>query len=258
MSENTNVAVGATEPVSENTGAQEYVINIDQHEDFDYITKTKYISSGELCKKITDIFKLAFADCYGSRFDFIPGTNQFMISLFFDHDNHGDEYVAVSKDLDQDSTKNATLRRTRNYSNRLLNGDHYHLTGNGISALKPFMMDQNTARHIYKNSSKQYGTTEINWDKVVSETADSTFGYNGVARQLTQVSFIDINKIVEAIYGSETEDGKKLIYGVQIVRSAPNLMGGVLLQINCISEENVFDLGRKFGLGVQAGLNIIR
>ena len=254
MSEETKVTTNDT--AEEN---KEYRINVTEHEDFDYMTKTKYIGSNELCKQVTDVFKAAFADCYGSRFDLIPGSNMFMITLFFDHDKHFDgEYTAVTKDLEQDNTKNATLRRTRSYGHRLLEGDHYHLTNNGMSALAPFMMDQQQARHIYKNSSKQYGNTEINWDKVVADAADSSYGYNGVARQLTQVSFLDVNKIVELIYGSETEDGKRLQYGVQIVRSAPNFMGGFLLAINCISEENVFDLASKFGIGVQAGLNIIR
>lgn len=247
-------------PVTEEPSVnEEYRINVAEHEKFDYMTKTKYIGSNELCKQITDVFKVAFADCYGSRFDFVPGSNMFMITLFFDHDKHSEgDYVAVTKDLEQDSTKNATLRRTRSYSHRLLEGDHFHLTNNGKSALAPFMMDQNTARHIYRNNPKQYGSAEINWDKVVADAADSSYGYNGVARQLTQVSFLDVNKIVRLIYGDKTEDGKNLEYGVQIVRSAPNFMGGYLLAINCISEENVFDLASKFGIGVQAGLNIIR
>lgn len=244
---------------------KEYRVVVEENEKFDYITQTKYIDSNELCKKISDIFKVAFADCYGCTFDPVPGSNMFMISLYFNHDKHGDsEFVAVTKDLEQDNTKNATLRRTRSYGHRLLEGDHYHITKNGISALTPFIMDPTEARHIYRNSSKQYGISEINWDKIVSETADSSYGYGSIPRQLTKISFLDLNKIVKLIYGATNEDGKKLEYGVQIIRSAPTFMGGVvgagsyLLAINCISEENVIELARRFGLGVQAGLNIIR
>ena len=243
---------------------EEYRISVAENEKFDYLTQTKYIDSNELCKKISDIFKFAFADCYGCTFDPVPGANTFMISLYFDHDNHGDdEVLAVSRDVDQDNTKNATLRRTRSYGRRLFEGDHYRITKSGISALTPFMMDQYDARAIYKNSNKNYGRSEINWDKVVSETADSSYGYGNVPRQLTKISFLDINKIVELIYGDTNEEGQKLKYGVQIIRSTPSIMGGVsvgsyMLAINCISEDNLFALARRFGFGVQAGLNIIR
>lgn len=249
-----------TETSEENS---EWRINVAEHEKFDYLTQTKYIDSNELCKKISDIFKFSFADCYGCTFDPIPGSNNFMISLYFDHDNHGDGVVAVTKDAEQDNTRNATLRRTRSYGHRLLEGDHYHITKDGISALTPFIMDQSDARGIYKNSSKHYGSSEINWDKIVSETADSSYGYGSVPRQLTKISFLDINKIVELIYGGVNEEGQKLKYGVQIIRSTPSILGGVsvgsyMLAINCISEDNLFALARRFGFGVQVGLNIIR
>ena len=140
MSDETKVTEGVVENTTETTN-QEYRIEVASHETFNYLTKTSYIDSVSLCKKVSDLFKAAYADCYGSTFDVVPGQNAFMISLYFDHDNHGDDVVAVSRDATTSNERNSTLKRTRSFARRLAEGDRFHITQDGISGLTPFMME---------------------------------------------------------------------------------------------------------------------
>jgi len=268
MSDETKVTDGVVENTTENTAAvnEEYRIEVSSHEPFNYLTKTSYIDSVTLCKKVSDLFKAAYADCYGSTFDVVPGQNAFMISLYFDHDNHGDDVIAVSRDASTSNERNSTLKRTRSFARRLAEGDRFHITQDGISGLTPFMMDAKDARFIYKKNNKQYGAPDVvNWDdnRVVSETADSAYGYGNAPQQLTKISYIDLGKIVELIYGAKDENGGKLVYLPRILRKMPSFAGSIgsdnyMLAIDCISDTNIADLANKMGIGYQAGINIIR
>ena len=260
MSQEASVTNNAAEAATQQE-EEKYTLEVTSHEPFNPITSSMYIDSRDLCKKASDLFKLAFADCYGSTFDLVPGTQNFMISLYFDHDNHGDQIVAVSKDALNDNTVNSTLRRTRRFQNQLLNGDHFSITKQGMEAIAPFMFGINQMNHIYKGGRFNNGKAEIDWEKVCSETADSTYGYNGSPRQLTKISFIDPDKLIEMIFGNNSEEGDKYVYTSRILRSLPSFGGGntnFKIEVQRIAEKNVIDLANQMGLGYQAGLNIIR
>lgn len=268
MSEEAKVTTEDTKTTAENSAQQEqkdekYKIEVASHEPFNAIVSAVYVNSSALCKLVSDLFKASFADCYGSTFDLIPGTQNYTISLYFDHDDHGNAVVATSKEDSNDSTVNSTLRRTRNFSRRILDGDRYNATKEAIEALTPFMFGPEVIGHIYKNSNNRHGfnSREINWKNVVSETADSSYGYNGIPRQLTKISFLDPDKLIAAIFGSVSDEGEKYVYTSRILRSMPAFGGGnadYKLVIQRLAEHNVIDLANQFGLGYQAGLNIIR
>lgn len=258
MSQEASVTNNAAEAATEQK-EEKYTLEVTSHEPFNAITSSMYIDSRDLCKKVSDFFKMAFADCYGSTFDPVPGTQNFMISLYFDHDNHDGEIVAVSKDALNDNTVNSTLRRTRRFQNQLLNGDHFSVTKQGMEAIAPFMFNVNQMSHIYKGN--RYSKPEVDWKKVCSETADSTYGYNASPRQLTKISFIDPDKLIEMIFGDTSDEGDKYVYTSRILRSLPSFGSGNVnfkLEIQRIAEKNVIDLANQMGLGYQAGLNIIR
>lgn len=265
MSEENKVTENTTTNAENNSAPKQeekYKIEVASHEPFDPIMSAKYINSSALCKLVSDLFKASFADCYGSTFDPIPGSQNYTISLYFDHDDHGNAIRAVTKEDTTDTTVNSTLRRTRNFSRRIFDGDHYNVTKEAMEALTPFMYGPNIFNHIYKNSNRHGGFTgEINWKNVMSETADSSYGYNGCPRQLTKISFLDPDKLIEAIFGSLSDDGEKYVYTSRILRSMPSFGGGnadYKLEIQRIAERHVIDLANQMGLGYQAGLNIIR
>lgn len=248
-------------PEVESNTKDPFKIVVDEHETFDYIMKSAFTNTTKFCELACNLFRGIFADFYGLTFEVVPGTNNYMVSAYFDHIDHGDDRTAVSKDAqDINKVKNTVLRSTRNYARRLTEGDKYQVTEDGASALADFLFDPSLNRGIYTKDG------DVNWNKLCSEVADGA-GYGAVPRQLTKISFIDPTKLAAAIYGSEDENGNKLVYGVDIKRSMPsfntftgNAVGtnGFILQISVISESKVIELCNEAGICFQNNLNIIR
>ena len=253
MSEATNVT-GATEK------KEPFSIVIEENEKFAHIMDSKFMSSGELCGVISSLLKNVYADFEGCVLEIPQGTNVPTISVFFNHKEIRPDSVlpaACSKDVTDNKTKNATLRSTRVFQNRLINGDHFYLTDEGKEGLESLVMDN---RNFYnKNRS-------INWGKITAEVADSTtYGAPMPPMQYTKVSFLDPAKLMELIFGKKDEDGTTWVYGVRIIRSVPTVSmfgstaaNSFMLAVERVCEEEVIRLSQQMGLAVSSGLNIIR
>ena len=236
-----------------------FTITVDEHEKFDHISDTKFVSSTDFCGLVSQMFN-TYADFEGCSYEVVPGTNSHMIALYFNHKLAGTDTqpedgrgIAITKNADS-SAKNNTLRSTRNFMNRYNNGDKFFLTEDGKSGLTPFLFDQN--RSLYK------GNGEVNWEKITQEVADGNYG---MPQQYTKVSYIDPAKVAEAIYGKVDNDGTKWVYGVRVLRSIPTIaLGGnnvstnFMLAIERVCESEVMKLAQVLGVGVNSGLNIIR
>lgn len=233
---------------------------ITEHEKFEHISDMKFISSNDLCSMVSSLFSNIFSDYEGCKFDFVPGTNIPVIQAYFNHRNQvktvdGENLpFGITKEDTDNKTINNTLRSTRSYNARLINGDRYFLTDEGKS-LSEFVVDLPQ----FKNRDG-----EVIWNKLVSDVADGNYG-STVPQQLTLVNCLDAAKIVEAIFGKTDSDGISWVYGVRVMRSIPtcNIIGGMassgfMLAIERVSENEVEALARQFGLNVNYGLNIIR
>lgn len=229
-----------------------------EHEKFEHISDSKFVSSSELCSVISGVFANVYSDYEGCNFEFLPGSNVPTITLFFNHKNEiktidGVQLpFACSKEDTENRAINNTLRSTRNYSSRLVNGDRYFLTDEG-NGLKDFIIDN--AQFYRKDGS-------VVWSKLVSEVADGNFN---VPMQYTQVKCLDPAKLVELIYGKKDSDGISWVYGVRVMRSIPSYTmitgmstSGYMLAIERVSQDEVEKLARQFGLNASYGLNIIR
>ena len=253
MSENTKTNV--TENNAQGSTVEAFKIVIDEHEKFDPLVETSFVTSTEFCKVVSDLFRAVFPDCVGSSLDMIPATNVQSISLYFDHLDHGDQQTAVSRDAGDQKTKNSVLKSTRNYYTRLRVGDKYLLTEDGKSAIMDFLMDPEVARAIYNNNF------EVKWDKITTDVADPSAGMSG--RQLTKVSFIDPNKLAAAIYGDKNFNNDKVVYNIRNLGSLPVYVGGYSsagysLAVDRVTEANVHKMSAAYGIGANNGLNIIR
>ena len=249
---------------TENTTRGAFTIGVEQHEKFEHISDTKFVSSTDFCGLVSQMFGI-YADFEGCSYEAIPGTNTNMIALFFNHKLVGanedtianivDDGRALAITRDSDGTaKNSTLRDARNLTSRYMNGDKFFLTDDGKSGLRPFLMEG------YR--SIMSGNGEINWGKVTQEVSETNYN---MPQQYTKVSFIDPAKVAEAIYGKVDEDGTKWVYGVRVLRSIPTISTGMgtvssnyMLAIERVCEEEVYKLAQQCGVGVSSGLNIIR
>ena len=232
---------------------------IQEHETFEHISDSKFLTSTKLCELVSAMFSNIYADYEGCNMDFIPGTNQPSITLFFNHKNTEGSALpcACSKEDSTAKASNSTLRSTRSYNSRLVNGDRYYLTEEG-QALEEFLFD---SQQFYTTKD---GQRTANWGKLVSEVADGNFQYQNIAQQYTQVKCLDPAKIVEAIFG-RFAGNSEWVYGVRVLRSIPSFTmitgmttAGYVIAIERVSKSEVDALAKQFGLNTSAGLNIIR
>jgi len=242
-----------TTPVTEEATKKFSISDLVQtHEKFEHITDSKFTTSIDFCERVSALFSKIFADYEGCDFGFLPGQNLPAIALYFNHrvDEASGLPFACSKEDNSDKSTNSTLRSSRMYNRRVLNGDRYYLTEEG-QALGEFIFDSFL---IPKGNKK-----EINWSKIVSEVADGNFA---VPQQYTEVKYLDAAKLAEVIYGRNDGD-TEWVYGVRIMRSIPTFaMAGnstnFAIAIERVSKTEVERLAKQYGLNTKAGLNIIR
>ena len=243
------------------TGEKKFCISelIQEHETFEHIMDAKFLTSTKLCELISAMFSNIYADYEGCNMEFLPGSNTPSITLFFNHKNTDSALpFAFSKEDTDNKTTNSTLRSTRSFNNRLINGDKYYPTDKGY-ALEEFLFDNN---NLYVTNKD--GKRIPNWGKLIAEVADGNFQFMNVPQQYTQVKCLDPGKIVEAIFG-RFDGNSEWVYGIRIVRSIPSftMNGGVansnfVVAIERVSKNEVDSLAKQFGLNTNAGLNIIR
>ena len=236
-------------------GAKKFVISelVQEHEAFEHISDSKFTTSTDFCERVSALFSKIFSDYEGCNFGFLPGSNAPAISLYFNHKEDSSVLpCACSKEDTTQKAANATLRSTRSYNSRLINGDKYFLTDEG-KALGEFVFDN---FYEWKN-----GNRNVQWGKLVSEVADGNFA---VPQQYTEVRFLDAAKLAEVIYGTY-DNGTEWVYGVRIMRSIPTFTmatgmstAGYAIAIERVSKNEVERLAKQFGLNTRAGLNIIR
>ena len=240
----------------------ESLLTITEHDEFDPIVGVKYLSAKEFCETVSSIFKVVFGDFEGCIINGIGGSNQVEIKLFFNHTNtNGDLPVCCSKEIDEAGTQNALLAKTRRYNARMTMGDRYFVTEEGKATLAPLLISN---RSLLNNN----GT--INWGKVCSEVADTTsqYAFEPMRQQYTCISFIDPVKLIELIYGTDSEDtGNKWVYNLRVVNSIanmnllnnnPNSPMNWMLGIDRISEKETIKLASRYGLTVSNGLEMVR
>lgn len=234
----------------EETKREPFKVEIDEHYPFDSIAASKFITSNELCKMVSDLLKGVFADYEGCIFE----TNQGMeptIGLFFNHGDYSnsDQPVACEKfGTKQVGNTIIDRGRARDLYNR--NGDRYYLTEDGQDFVRSLI-----ARRLYNNGN-------IDFKRVVSEVIDrgpvtTSFMQNTV--QLTKVSYISVDRLCGLLFGTDEENGDRVEYTVAI--SAPLNAGyGVtdyVLNITRISAKELSTFCNKIGVNTQA-INIVR
>lgn len=243
------------------------LLKIEEHEDFNSIVGVKYLSANEFCETVSSIFKVVFGDYEGCLLGGVPQSNQIEIMLYFNHDPRNDSKgmpLCCSKDIDADGTKNAMLAGYRRYNNRMVNGDRYFVTEEGKATIAPLLIE---------NRSLLNRNGNIDWGKICSEVStgqQNQFMYDPTKQQYTQISYLDPVKLAELIYGTEYTDAEgntcKWVYDVKVrssmprvsINANPNDPMGWMLGIERISEKEVFELAKKYGLSVSSGLNIVR
>ena len=236
---------------------KEFKITFPEHDPFDGILTTKFISSNLFCKKVSDLFKAVYSDCEGCKYE----VNQQGIGHIVLYFNHGEQVVngkfnAITRTIPEKNGNavNETVRRIRMNDTRNRAGDRYYLTNEGMEGLDDFIYDAMIDR---KNN-------KVAWDKIVAEVGARQAMFNQHPIVYTCISMLDPAKLAAAIYGSTDDEGNILAYAVDVMRSIPqmvsvgNFQAQYMLSIKCVSDKEVCNLCNQLGIAPSQGLDIIK
>lgn len=179
-------------------------------------------TTNSLCKLIGNHFKAVLNNYDGCFLDNVKinGTNMTVLSVFFREEAYTNpDKVDVISRLVQPITGS---RRGRvgidaiDRYNARYNKRQYELTEIAKEMFSEIIIPQ---KRKLKNGGlgvdPRTAEYSILWDQVVTELQDATmanpYAFNAGVGVLVKISFIDINKVLGKIYGTE-KDGEKLIY----------------------------------------------
>lgn len=235
---------------------QKYVLEIEEPEQFKQVYSGLFTTSILLAKKIKEFFKIAFSDVEGARIDY--ENNALVLRLFMNHGDHsGDALPTAIERFNQKSSGSRTLDSIRARDNLLSNGDKYFVTDDGADVFEQFL-----------NSKFFKGNKKPDWKKLTNETYDSTvqsgfyYGRN-MGMPLTQISGLDLSKVLTAMYGDKDENGNNVEYAAFAMgRIQNNMMGfnaipNYALMIIKANEGNIIEACKEIGLEFQSS-NIVR
>jgi hypothetical protein len=245
-------------------GRKKFTIELTEHESYDAIAQSMYLTSTELCHYTSDLFRSVFADFEGCVFETINQGKGMpvmpTISLFFNHKPAVAGEVRACELPGANSTGSTVIDAMHQRDRRLTIGDRYHITQDGKDVFETLLFP-----YLYNNG-------KINWGQIVSEctenaTQSSMFAYGGYHQpQYTKISGIDPNRLVDLIFGNKDKDGNKVEYNVSILTvlnpaqyaniGSTNM--NYLLNISRVSEKELDELCNKMGLGNMFGARIIR
>lgn len=241
---------------NEENSREKYVLELEEFEAFKDVYSGLFTTSIVLAKKIKEFFQIAFSDIEGARIDY--ENNSLALKVFANHGDHsGDELPTAVERFNQRTTGSKTLDSIRARDNMLSNGDKFFVTDDGADVFGEFLYN----RYLR-------GNKKPDWKKLTSEVSDgyqqAGFYYGRqVGIPLTQISGLDLSKVLSAMYGNKDENGNNVEYmAVVMGRINNNMMGmstipNYALMILRANEGNIIEACKEIGLDFQTS-NIVR
>lgn len=234
-------------------------LNVIEHEKFEKLASTTMETTQRLAKRINKFFSAGFADYYGSTVVCTAGNGnvnpnqQFMVELHFrpmtaGSINPNDKRVRAFKPIEESNTGDDIVSGLKSFWGSMRTSSKFQLTEEGAQILAEFILPGvNNGTNVDPWKPSTFAT-------IKSEYVDTPqFGQSPV---MVKVSAIDLIKLIRKIYGTKTEDGKRVDYGVipygpvtpninnQMVQNSANWRV-LIMQINA---DKTFDLASEFGL----------
>lgn len=239
-----------------NEQRKKFTVTIEEHVPFDPIAGTKYLTSNDLCKMTSELFRGIFADFEGCIFNASSGEP--MIELIFNHGKYEEgATVACSMAGSKDSGSDI-LNRTRNRDRQLREGDRYYLTEDGMDLVETLLIPR-----MYNNGKPKWA--EIVGDHIERNMVNM-YSYQQQP-QYTRVSFIDLRSLAKFIFGDKDKNGEDVDYSVAIAAAlTPNpTMGyqGVpmnqnyMLTVTQVFAKEIAAIYERLGFGTM-GTHIVR
>jgi len=228
-----------------------YEINIDP-ETFDPDSEAKYLTSTEFCGLINVIFRAAFRDYYGSKFE-LSNNGVPSISLHFSHIEAGEGEAVATVRSGAKTIGNSVIDKTRQRDHMMTEGDRYMVSEDGKDVISKLLFP-----YIYNKG-------KINWKNITAEVSDGgNQMFYGQGQQLTKITGIDPKRICAMLWGTKDDEGE-VDYGISVLKDLsvnPMIMPGTVpsnyvLMITKAHTSKIRKTYEKLGIGI-VGSNIIR
>ena len=210
------------------------------------------MTSDELCKRASELFKATFADFEGCIFE-VSQQGEPSLSLVFNHGKYDSDAIVACELAGNKPSGSSLLDRTRRRDINNTEGDRYYLTEDGKDVIKELLLP------------RQFNNGKPNWKQICGDFVDRTVVnmYGTQAPQYTKVSFISLNRLAGLLFGTHIDEDLKE-YEVRIGAVMPQPMMGAMqmqakymLQIMCASTKEVNEMYKKCGWAT-TGSNIVR
>lgn len=230
-------------------------IQVTEHQKFEKLASTTMETTQRIAKRINALFLPVFADYHGAVVYSTAGNGnvnpnqQFMVELHFKPMALGsvpsDGRVRAFKPIEEGTAKSDVVAGLKNIYGSLRTSAKFQLTeeasqilsefmlpGINVDPFKPSTFDACKAEYL---DTPQYGQTPI----------------------MVKVLQLDLTKLIRKIYGSKSEEGKRVDYGIipygPVMPTMNNQMQAVSVAnwrvvIMQIDAEKTFDIASEFGL----------
>lgn len=178
-------------------------------------SKTKMVSTNDLEKMLSDIFRHTTPDYYGSRVQ-VDMNGRINADVFFIDSSvtpTESQFKAVNV-VGKGTNKNlgAVANSIRNWNRRNQNSSRYELTDDAKEAFERFIPHD---PRFTNGFNRQTNKLNINWKAAVREDYEqSSFGQANTV--LVRIP-IDLTYVLSRVYGTKTEEGQ-LSYDLKVFR----------------------------------------
>ncbi len=237
---------------NENTERKPLYLEITQPEKFEKLAETTFETTQKLAKRINSLFTTAFVDYYGAAVYCTAGNAnsgpQFMVELHFKPLPAGavtdNNRIRAFKPIEEGTAKSDIVANIKNIYGSMRTSAKFQMTRDASEILSEFMLPGVNVDPFNPETYKPFK----------SEYVDNTqFGQNVV---MVKVINLDLTKLVKKIYGSKTEDGKRIDYGIIPHGPVNPNINNQMVQNNAnwrviimrIDAEKAFDIATDFGI----------
>ena len=176
-------------------------LQFEEFDEFEGTIVSKIINTHSLAKKVNARLSGIFKDYRGCYIQPIPTGGGISVTLVFNQlplsDVHEDDIVAF-KCIEAARGTGSIAERSRILTNGMRNGRKFQITDDAANAIGALFRDP----------------ARINWNNASGEKYDQ----NGMMRDGSNfITGLDINKVLEMIYGSKNENGDIIYYNMDVM-----------------------------------------